>query len=104
MQFPPCIKNEFEHLSVLQNAISCKTSIEIIYTNNNGENSRRKVEPIGLIFYAFAWHLIAWCELRNEYRDFRVSRVEAVKDLGCPFQKPDHMQLSAYMKLLPVNY
>lgn len=104
MQFPSCIKNEFEHLSVLQNAIACKISIEIIYTNKNDENSRRRLEPIGLIFYAFAWHLIAWCKLRNEYRDFRVSRIEAVKDLGSAFEKTEHMQLSAYMKLLPVDY
>jgi predicted DNA-binding transcriptional regulator YafY len=104
LQLPKSIKNEFEYLSALQNAISSQCIIEIAYTNNNAETSKREVEPIGLIFYAFNWHLIAWCHLRTEYRDFRVSRIEGVRNLEIPFRKTGHMQLSEYMKLLPVNY
>jgi len=96
--------NEFDHLAELQNAISGQCIIEIDYQNNNGESSKREVEAIGLIFYAFNWHLIGWCHLRNEYRDFRVSRIVKVRNLDCPFRKKDHMPLSDYMKMLPVNY
>jgi predicted DNA-binding transcriptional regulator YafY len=98
------MKNEFEHLSVLQTAISSQTIIDIIYNTLSAENSKREVEPIGLIFYAFNWHLIAWCHLRNEYRDFRVSRIEKIRCLEVPFRKVNHMKLSDYMKFLPVNY
>lgn len=104
LQLPDSIKNEFEYLSALQNAISSQSIIEIAYTNNNALTTKRELEPIGLIFYAFSWHLIAWCHLRSEYRDFKVSRIEAVKNLEIPFRKTEHMQLSEYMKLLPVNY
>ena len=103
-QMHDCMKNDFEHLSVLQTSISLQKIIEITYTTNNFENSKREVEPIGLIFYAFNWHLIAWCHLRNEYRDFRVSRIEKIKCLDTAFRKTDHMKLSDYMKFLPVNY
>ena len=103
-QMHDCMKNDFEHLSVLQTSISLQKIIEITYTTNNFENSKREVEPIGLIFYAFDWHLIAWCHLRNEYRDFRVSRIEKIRCLDTPFRKTDHMKLSDYMKFLPVNY
>jgi len=104
LRLPDSIKNEFEYLSALQNAISSQCIIEIAYTNNNAETSKREVEPIGLLFYAFNWHLIAWCHLRTEYRDFRVSRIEEVRSLEIPFRKTGHMQLSDYMKLLPVSY
>ena len=68
------------------------------------KQSKRCVEPIGLVFYAFAWHLIAWCELRNEYRDFRVERISRLKLLERPFAKAKHIQIGEYMKVLPVDY
>lgn len=104
MQLHESFTSEFEHLADLQNAISGQYMIEIDYKNNSEESSKRKIEAIGLIFYAFNWHLIGWCHLRNEYRDFRVSRIEKVKNLELPFLKKDHMALSDYMKFLPVTY
>ncbi|TCC94242.1 YafY family transcriptional regulator [Pedobacter frigiditerrae] len=104
LQLPERLKNDFEYLSDLQNAISAKCIIEIAYKNNKDEISKREVEPIGLIFYAFSWHLIAWCHLRNEYRDFKVNNIINVKCTEIPFVKSEHMALNDYMKLLPVNY
>lgn len=101
---PEWFNDEFDHLSHLQNAISDKCIIEIDYQNQNKESSKREVEAIGLIFYAYNWHLIAWCHLRKEYRDFRVSRIVKVRNLNLPFRKTDHMQVSEYMKVLPVNH
>ena len=104
LQLPDRLTNDFEYLSVLQNAISARCVIELAYKNNKAEVSKREVEPIGLIFYAFSWHLIAWCHLRNEYRDFKVSSIIEVKCTEIPFVKTTHMSLNDYMKLLPVNY
>lgn len=104
LQLPERLKNDTEYLSVLQNAISAKCIVEIDYKNKKEEVSKREVEPIGLIFYAFSWHLIAWCHLRNEYRDFKVVNILAVKCTEIPFRKTDHMPLNDYMKMLPVNF
>lgn len=104
LQLPDRLTNDFEYLSVLQNAISAKCLIEINYKNNKEEISQREIEPIGLIFYAFSWHLIGWCHLRNDYRDFKVDRIINVKCTEIPFKKSTHMLLNEYMKLLPVNY
>lgn len=104
LQLPDSIRNEFEYLSALQHAISAQCIIEICYNNQTNVASTREIEPIGLIFYAFNWHLIGWCHLRNEYRDFRVSRIVQIKQTDTPFKKNEHMPLSEYMKLLPVNY
>ncbi len=104
LQLPERLKNDFEYLTDLQNAISAKCIVEMDYKNNKGEVSQRKVEAIGLIFYAFSWHLIAWCHLRNEYRDFKLTNIIRVNCTEIPFQKPEHMHVSEYMKLLPVNF
>lgn len=104
LQIPSCMNYESDHLSQLQRAISGKTMIELDYTNNKSEISTRRAEAIGLVFYALHWHLIAWCHLRGEYRDFKVSRILRLRDLAIPFQKTDHMEVKEYMKLLPVQY
>ena len=104
LQLPPCTINDFEYLATLQNAISSRTIVELDYKNNKEEVSKRQVEPIGLVFYAFSWHLISRCHIRNDYRDFKVSRILKVTSPGWPFKKADHIELNDYMKLLPVNY
>ncbi len=104
MQMPPCMVPDFEYLSMLQNAIVSATIIELDYKNKNEEISRRLAEPIGLVFYAFNWHLIAWCHLRRDYRDFKVLRILKIKDTGIPFTQTNHIPLNDYMKLLPVGY
>jgi predicted DNA-binding transcriptional regulator YafY len=104
LQKPSCMRYDFDYLSGLQAAISARSIIEIGYKKVNGEVSKRLVEPIGLAFYALNWHLIGWCHLRNEYRDFKVERIQSLKDTGKPFTQLEHMTLSDYMKLLPVNY
>lgn len=104
LQIPERMTFNFEYLSMLQIAISEKNIVELDYKNAKEEISKRTVEPIGLIFYAFSWHLIAWCHLRNQYRDFNLTRIICLKNLGESFQKVDHMPLSDYMSMLPVNF
>jgi predicted DNA-binding transcriptional regulator YafY len=104
LQLPPCINNDFDYLTVLQEAISGKKIVEVEYKNNSNEVSKRTVEPIGLIFYAFGWHLIGWCHMRQDYRDFKIVRILKIKNTEQAFRKLDHISLNDYMKLLPVNY
>jgi predicted DNA-binding transcriptional regulator YafY len=103
-QIPECFHKNFEYLSTLQNAISARQMIELEYQNKNNEVSKRHVEPIGLIFYAFNWHLIAWCHIRNDYRDFKVVNILKIITTGQPFLKENHIELNHYMDQLPVNF
>jgi predicted DNA-binding transcriptional regulator YafY len=43
------------------------------------EITQRQVEPLGLVYYADNWHLIAYCRLRQEVRDFRSDRICGLK-------------------------
>lgn len=104
LQVPECMSHNFNYLSELQTAILNKQVIEIDYCNNLSEISKRCVEPIGLIFYAMNWHLIAWCQLRNDYRDFKVSRISKLKITGSCFVGKVHIALKDYMSSVPVNY
>lgn len=103
-QKPECYSLNFEYLPQLQSAIAEKHVIEIIYQNQQNEESCRKLDPVGLIFYAFNWHLIGWCHLRKDYRDFRLSRIQRIANTGLPFRKATHISIADYMKKLPVSY
>ena len=98
------IRPDFEYLSVLQQAIISQHVITLSYKNNNQEISERNIEPIGLVYYAFGWHLIGWCHLRADYRDFKVQRILHIRGTEIPFSKTNHISLDEYMTQLPVNY
>ena len=37
---------------------------------------QRKVEPVGIYNLGSHWYLIAFCRLRNDYRNFRTDKIE----------------------------
>jgi predicted DNA-binding transcriptional regulator YafY len=104
LQVPVCFVQNFDYLTRIQQAISSQKILEIGYTNKQDEVSVRKMEPIGLIFYALNWHLIGWCHNKKDYRDFRVSRILRLLCTEENFTITKHMPLDDYMKLLPVKY
>jgi len=97
--------NNFDYLATLQSAISDRHIIEVEYRNNNGITTRRQLEPIGLVFYGAAWHIIAWCHLRTEYRDFKVIHIISLNATGIPFKIDPHITLNDYIArlLIPEN-
>jgi predicted DNA-binding transcriptional regulator YafY len=61
------------------------------------EVTRRGVEPIGLLHYGSAWHLIGWCHLRNDYRDFRLSRMLGIILQDQTFDPSAHPSIQEYI-------
>ncbi|HEY3406472.1 MAG TPA: YafY family protein [Ohtaekwangia sp.] len=91
--------NDF--LTGIQHAAVNKEVLHLeYYSNNQGELTTREVEPIGLFYYSFAWHLIAWCRLRNGYRDFRTDRIKAMKATGAKFDARNLFTLQEYLHSL----
>lgn len=89
-----------DYLIPLQNAITDKKIVRIAYENLHETPSLREVEPIGLTFYALNWHLIAWCHLRQDYRDFRISRIQKLQVTLRPFLKTEHISLQQYLQTM----
>lgn len=103
MHVPDCFRGNFEYLATLQSAISNRHVIEIEYRNVNGVVSNRRIEPIGLVFYGMAWHLIGWCQLRSDYRDFKVVRIVQLKGAHIPFKNATHITLDEYIASLKLE-
>ncbi len=70
------------------------------YASGSGEATEREVEPIGICYYYSSWHLIAYCRLRKDYRDFRLDRITGLKVLPERFLRIRHPGITEYMEKL----
>ncbi len=61
------------------------------------EKTERLIEPMGIFYSDNYWHLIAWCRMRNDYRDFRLDRISSITDTGIPFEN-SHPGLKEYFE------
>ncbi|GCC51406.1 YafY family transcriptional regulator [Chryseotalea sanaruensis] len=84
-------------LTTIQRAVVKKQVLVIEYTNNKQELTSRELEPIGIFYYSSAWHLIAWCRLRNDYRDFRADRIRSLVNTEKPVENRNLLSLKEYM-------
>ena len=78
-------------------AIAHKKIILLSYkTRDQDQSLHRKVEPIGIFQLMNKWHIIAYCQLRRDYRDFRIDRIDALTSTTDCFTK-SHPTLKKYL-------
>ena len=63
-------------LSSLQNALTNFYLVNFHYINSENKESKRTVEPFALLNIPEGWLLVAFCRLRNEFRYFRLDRIQ----------------------------
>lgn len=61
-------------------AVEARLRLRLSYRDEGGQASERWVRPLGLWFWAPAWTLVAWCELRDDFRMFRLDRIESMDE------------------------
>jgi predicted DNA-binding transcriptional regulator YafY len=85
-------------LSIIQQAIVKKNCLKIeYYSYYNEATTQREIEPIGISHYGEGWHLIAYCHLRQDYRDFRADRIKTLAATGLSFKR-QHLSLQDYLR------
>jgi len=96
-RFDQNINNErnSHHLSDLQFALTNFFVVKMEYTNEARISSGRLVEPFALLSTQENWLLVAWCRLRNEFRYFRLDRINKLEVLTEKFT-PHKMTLQEY--------
>lgn len=91
-------------MSEITQAVSHKRVLQIEYFSNRQEATTREVEPIGIVHYSGKWHMIAWCRLRNGYRDFRIDMIQSIKETGQVFDSRNLISLQEYFQTLVQTY
>jgi predicted DNA-binding transcriptional regulator YafY len=66
-------------LASIRAAIRTESKLQITYADGKGNATRRTIWPFALAFFDAARVVVAWCELRADYRSFRTDRIAALK-------------------------
>ncbi len=99
------MESENPVISEIQKAIGKNLCCQIkYYSNYNGQVSEREIEPLGIVFYADAWHLMAWCRVRKAYRDFRTDRIGKIRITENFYNRNEHPGLKEHMQKLTDQY
>jgi predicted DNA-binding transcriptional regulator YafY len=80
-----------ETLEQFRRASEASRVIEVEYADAEGQVTLRRLRPMALLFWGSVWTLVAWCELRNDFRSFRPDRFVSIHVLEEQFI-PQHGQ------------
>ena len=83
-------------LDSIRQAIAETRRVEFDYQREDGQASRRGAQPLGLYFWGNVWTLVAWCELRNDFRNFRLDRMSAIAP-GAVFEPQPGRKLEDFL-------
>lgn len=82
-------------LTYIQMAIINFRVTEISYTAKGKETTFRQIEPLAIYSYNEKWIVVGWCRLRQDYRSFRLDRIQHFKILEERFEDR-HFDLRNY--------
>jgi len=89
-----------ERLRVLREATESRRFVDLEYESLQGESSRRRVRPLGVFYWDAVWTLASWCELRRDFRNFRVDRIRALHAVGDSFRDEAGKTLADLLRLV----
>lgn len=64
-------------LDALEHAVTNTLSLKMAYEDKDASLTTRTIRPLGLWFWGNVWTLVAWCELRSDFRMFRLDRIHS---------------------------
>lgn len=82
MQMPELDDAARQRIDEIEAAIEARKRIVLDYRDVEGRPSDRPVRPLGLWFWGKVWTLVAWCELRDDFRMFRIDRIVGLTEDG----------------------
>jgi predicted DNA-binding transcriptional regulator YafY len=84
-------------LSAMRAAIRERAKLAVRYRDEKGSETERTLRPLALAFYPPVWLLIAWCELRGDFRNFRADRFLALETLAARFEPEPGKTLADFL-------
>lgn len=93
--FNQAVPNSME---LLLKSITDKKQLQLQYQSLNSSGPlERVIEPTGIFHELGFWYILAFCQLRQDYRQFRLDRIRQLKLLDVPFSRT-HDNLNALLE------
>ncbi|PSH69002.1 DNA-binding transcriptional regulator [Phyllobacterium brassicacearum] len=95
--------NDRALIDLAENAAEQCRVLSIVYTDLDGNESSRDIRPLGLWFWGKVWTLISWCELRNDFRTFRIDRIAKVEKADRIFRQERGKTLADFYRRVELS-
>ncbi len=89
--------NSTQFSQELRQAIKQREKLSIHYQDEKQAESERTIWPLGLVYWGKVWTLVSWCELRDDYRSFRIDRIKNLTSANESFEASDEISLKNYL-------
>lgn len=93
-----------ERIDLIEAAIEARDILHLRYADGQGVHTDRRVHPLGLWFWGRVWTLVAWCELREDFRMFRVDRASVLAPIGERFAEVPARSLTECLRRIEAQY
>lgn len=88
----------------ISTAIKAFQVVSLLYQDEQARQTQREIWPLGLIYWGKTWTIVAWCTKREDYRLFRLDRIQTLTFKNCYFQLTDEINLQRYIQLQTEKY
>jgi predicted DNA-binding transcriptional regulator YafY len=85
-------------LALVREALLGQRKLELGYRDGQERRSERVVRPLGAFLWPKGWMLAAWCELRRDFRNFRLDRMTGCLVLDETFAEEPGRRLEDMLK------
>lgn len=92
-----------DYLSTVRLAIDSKNKIEIEYSDQHQQITTRVFWPLALAFWGKTWTVASWCETRQDFRAFRIDRIQSLKKQDDRFKDHPDKNLEKFIKLQSIK-
>ena len=86
------------HIDRIERAVEKREVLTLDYRDEAGRPSARDVRPLGLWFWGKVWTLVAWCEMRSDFRAFRIDRIASIIVTGRTYKPERGKQLADFYR------
>ncbi|HAT86967.1 helix-turn-helix transcriptional regulator [Cohaesibacter gelatinilyticus] len=87
-------------MSQLKASIRLRLKVKLQYLDGQQRKTSRLVRPLGLTAFEKVWVLTAWCETRDDFRNFRLDRISDFEVTQTKFKRDKGKEFSDYLKSL----
>ena len=88
-----------QNLQTLREAAQKRIKVTLNYNDLSDKTSKRIVRPLGCFFWGKVWTLGAWCETRQDFRSFRLDRMEKINSLETIFPVDAGKSLAYFLRV-----
>lgn len=84
-------------LKVIRRAIRESNILSLEYRDADETLTARRVRPLAIWAFTEGWLFAGWCELRQDFRAFRLDRIAEIEETGDKFPDNSNQNLQAYL-------